>query len=575
MSAPATPAGSFRALAERVADRLQLVDALCALERSAVYLFPIAGLGLGLLWLAGAALPALSFAALLWWGGALVALWGVAGFAWARWRRLSEQSALAYWDRERNTQELFLSAASLEGDSRAAAGAALHVQHARAQLGSALAEVGPRIPVRPRPTLWLAPALWLLLCALGWPADARVTQAVPGVGERALDVARSMEDEAGALEQAAEPLTEQERKELERIQEQLSSAAERMRESGADKTPRQVLEELERQAHLAEQLARKLDAGQERVSSALLAELERHPDTAEMAGALRAGKLEDAAKEAQNLALRLKNANLSVEAQQRIQNAFSSALTVASAEDLRTLLGRHIGAAQGHLEKDANSQAGAELEALAESWRQMSRRMRSMEMLKRMAEHLREAGQQALGRTEQGLKQLGELDRAATVSVGQQTTPLSQTAPLRGYQQMQRHPPAPQPPGSTGANAGNPVPGTAPQGPPHHCPQCGQPRAGSPGSGATPGSGAPNGAPARWHLKRQRRGRNLKRFRPRLPRAGERIFSQCGHGVFPHWSQRWAGSRHRPRRHAWRAHDAPRSHARGDRGSPGYGQRSK
>jgi hypothetical protein len=415
-------------------------------------------------------------------------LLGAAALAWVR--RPGAARALARLDERLGTHEALLSAHALARDDRRGPGGDLHLLRAGALVEAAERDLARALPLVPSRRVWALPlaVVAALLLPLLTLREGAATH--DRAGDRALEVARSLEREAeriGRLRQALDP-EQQER--LAELEQELKEGARKLEEEGGERTRREVLEALEERAHQAERLARELAAEAERVSSALLAELERHADTAEMAGAVRGARLEAAATEAETLARRLRNENLSVDAEARIEDAFRSGLRAATPEDLNTQLGRRLSSSLSRLEQQERSKAAAELEALARDWRSMARRARSQELLAQLAENLRAAGQQALGRTPDGLKQLAEVPQGPISRVGSTQAPPPLAQPGRNYQQRSRH--APPPSNATPGQAGSPVPGTAPPGTPHHCPNCGRPQA--PGAGPPPPGGT-SGAP--------------------------------------------------------------------------------
>ena len=501
----ADAAAPFLGLSRRVERRIFASRWLAALRRTALPLFGLLVVGLGAAWLTGTDHLPVVGTAVLPAALALVVLWAAGCALVAHLRMPDHAAALALFDDRSERHEMFVSAFSLARDPARGPGGDLHVARAHEQLAHAAQDIATAVPLRTTPASVLAPLAFLLLAAFGLPAAAMVTTP-PGedATEEAALVGESIDEESRSLEQLAEGLSPEEKKRLEQLKEKLKDSAEKMANVRKDKTARDVLEELERRARDAEKLADMLGADGEKLDSAMLAELERHADTAELAGSLRGAKLDKASTEAAKLARRLRAEDLSLEARKRIENAFEGGLEKASATDLKTLLGRHMTAAQGELEQDQPTRAADEFERLARSYERMAQRMKSMEALQRLAQNLRTAGQKALGRNGGAMSRLGTVaTKGGVAPVGSQPVRLAMGG-TPGSSQNTGQPGSGQPgsgqPGGNRMSQGAPVPGSSnnpgsAQGNPcPGCPNCGRPRPAGPPP--VPGTaGGSQGAP--------------------------------------------------------------------------------
>ena len=457
-------AAPFLRLSKRVERRLTLARWLDALRRTALPLFGVLVLGLGAAWLGGIReLPLIAravFPAAI----AVFVLW-IVGFAlYARHRSPGHTAALALFDQRGHWKEMFVSAYSFARDPARGPGPNLHIRRAHAALSEAAARLEESMPVRAAPVTVWAPLVFLAAAFLGLPALASLPPAEDATAEAAL-VGQSLNEEARALDRMEEGLSDEEKEKLEKLKKDLEKSAQKMADLEKEKSPRDILEELESRARDAEKLAEMLGADSEKIGSAMLAELERHADTAELAGSLRGQKLDRASKEAAKLARRLRAEDLSLEARKRIENAFISGLKVATPRDLKTLLGRHMTTAQGELERDQPKRAADEFDALARSYQRMLERMNSMQALKRLAQNLRTSGQRALGQNQGGMERIQGLSASTLAKVGSRPVKLSlgSRAPSAGNRSSSSGKP------SSNARPGSPVPGTqAPTGKP--CP---------------------------------------------------------------------------------------------------------
>jgi hypothetical protein len=508
MSAIATPptadaAAPFLGLSRRVGRRLRLGRWLRALRATAApwHVLLLALLALG--WASGTSARALVGLPLPLAALAAVALWLLACGLWACLTTPGPAARLALFDEAAGHHEMFLSALSLAADPRRGPGGDLHLDRAHAALARAVEEMPAALPLRPTVRCAAWPLALLAASLLGLPSSASAA----GLAERGPDatqVSASIDREAHALDHLHEGMTPEEKEKLADLRKRLRKSAAALAHPAKDPTARQVLEELERRAREAEKLARLLGADGETVSSALLAELERHADTASLAGALRAAKLDRAAKEAGNLGRRLRARDLSLEARQRIQEAFRAGLAKATPQDRRTLLGGALKAAAAHLAQKEPRPAAEEMERLARRYERMARRQRSMQALQRLARNLRASGQEALGRTAGPLTRLARLAPGPARAVGTRGAPVRLGAMPGPAPRNGPSPGAAPPAGRRGATP--PVPGTEPakagDAPPAGvCPICGRPLAGKgpapvPGAPPVPGTTPPTpGAP--------------------------------------------------------------------------------
>ncbi|MDJ0520791.1 MAG: hypothetical protein QNJ90_01815 [Planctomycetota bacterium] len=461
----ADAAAPFLGLSRRVERRIWTARWLDALRATALPLFGLAVVGLAAAWLTGTSeLPVIARAVF---ATAIVAvlLW-VAGCAvWSRLRDPGHTAALALFDERSGTHEMFVSAYALARDPQRGPGAELHLRRAHAALESAARKLDEAVPVRAAPASIVAPFVFLVVAFFGLPAAA-LPPAEEDATEQAAVVGESLDEEARTLEKLEKGLSDEEREKLEELKAKLKDSAQKMANLEKDKSARDVLQELEKRARDAEKLAEMLGAGSEKLTSAMLAELERHADTAELAGALRGQKLDDASTESQKLARRLRAENLSLEARKRIESAFTKGLEAATADDLKTLLGQHMTAAQAELDESKPQRAADEFDRLARRYQQMARRLRNMDALKRLAQNLRASGQKALGNNQGAMRRIAGLSKGGLSRVGSQPVKFSLGSQRPGSNNSSSTPGTGQPGNNSnsGQNSGAPVPGTA--GPP-------------------------------------------------------------------------------------------------------------
>lgn len=486
------PAGPFLRLARQVERRLFLRSWVAALHRTSVPLFGLLLLSLLGAWVGGVADLPLIGRHVLPAAVGLALVWLAAGALYARLLCPRHATALAMFDACNGGEEIFVSAYHFAGDQQRSAGAELHIERAQAALGSAAAAMGVVLPVRVPAAAVYAPIAFLLLATFGLPALAAAPAVADASAEAAL-VGESLDREARSLDDLDAGLTDEEKEKLEGLKRRLEDSAQKLSDPNREKSARDVLEELERRATQAEALAAMLGAEGEQIDSAMLAELERHADTAELAGALRGQDLGLAAREAGQLARRLRTAGLSLEARKRMQRAFHGGLEAASARDLQTLLGRHLSRAHDELAQGHPESSAEEFEALAARYQQMLERENVMDTLQRLAENLRTSGQRALGGNQGRMRRIQAQDASrmppsGLSQVGTQPVQLAQgpRPPRSGAERGDATPRQPAP-------SGAPVPGSEPQRP-SACPGCEKCRAAKAarqGSSAGQGSKTP------------------------------------------------------------------------------------
>jgi hypothetical protein len=481
-SAPPKP---FAAAAGRVAGRLALRTWCRLLGRSAIPLFATASAG----WIA---LRSLGIRDHDGWAVALLALWlGATAFvAW--WQRPRPFAALAAWDRAVGENETLANAWFFEHSADPSPGARLHLSLSRERLPGRASGLARQLPLHPRPVVVIAPALFLAFVFSGWlraPVSVEDRGLSPEVRARARDVGGQLADKAHLVE-PLKSLTDQERERVEALKRELEKAA---RQLGRKDSPRDLLEDLERNAREAEKLADALGGeAPPAPSQELLAELESNADTADLGNALRAEDLGRAADEAQRLATRLDGETPpSLEEQNRLQEALKRALARANAGDRASALGKSLAASLGALSQGSPKAAAAQFANLGRQFGRAAQRQGMQQRLRGLAQNFRGAGQSILGGSN-----LQRLTQSASPGfsplVGSPPSGAGQSAPASSFLQPMPGSGAqplalvPAPPGiRSGGHSLFPIPGAG----------SGQPPGGMampiPGGGGTPdGAGA-------------------------------------------------------------------------------------
>ncbi len=418
MTEPMQDSLSFRTAARRVVRRLFAAHWFRLLSRSAVVIFPAAALLAACLW-------HLDLAQVnVWLAVALIPCWLTLTCLWAWIRRPTAESALAYWDDSTARDEMFMSAYCFESQPTVDTGERLHLNVARNYLTNGMANLSRDLPVRCAHRVWMLPLVFLgltiLSLTLSTPAQQPQRVAEPD-RERAEEIAQTLaaQTKLADKEKGLDPAEEEKLKQLE---ESVKETVEKLRALD-NETQRDVLAELEEKAHQAEQLADELDSPvEETLSSKMLEELARHADTTDFASAMQAKDLQQASDQSKELAKRLDDKDLTREVRKRIGHALDSAMDVASEEDKKGLVGKHLKQADQELKRDQPKKAADQLQRLSKQLNRAQQRELAKQQLEQLARALRNSGQQIFGRDtseirrlaqdaghQQGMQQLGNL----------------------------------------------------------------------------------------------------------------------------------------------------------------------
>ena len=434
-----------------------------------------------------------------WLGPATLAAW-VATASAVAWRRLpSPFAALLAWDDASRRQAAFASAWAFELETPATAtaldpGRAAHLSAVDAQLTGARSRLSQDLPL-PRPRgLTLVPVLIAILAFMPWgrrpidAADRRISQAMA-------DAARAESEKiaAEARIDRRDSLTDEEKRRLEELEKEMQEAANALAQA-AEKTPRELLDELEKQARAAEELARKLgDQQGSWASEALLNEMQKQPDLADLATALKDKAASRSAEEAREVAGRLTDPRLTTEAQERFHQATARTMAQATPEDREKPVGRHTDAAGQKLSEARPAEAAAEFSQLADQLHRLAEREATQQQLQSLADKLREAGASIMGQNGEAMKKLAGASPSEAQAMPD-LAPLGEPSPNQGQDNASGALPVPGLPPSgarPSGKAGPPIPGTGPK-----AGTQGKPIAVVPGTAPKPGAdGLPIAAP--------------------------------------------------------------------------------
>lgn len=487
---------AFAPAAQRVVARVWLRRWLAALGRT---LWPVCGLVL--LFAAGILLGKTAAPTILVW--LAVILWLAIPLALIWRRRPRPYGALALWDQVTNRREAFATAWWFEqkeqqpGHAPLTPAQRLHVETQRPLLAAALPALNRDLPLHADRWLWLPPGLALALTlfitvlprhdGILWVDEAMKQQAL----QEAAKLART-EWEKKKLD----GLKTDEKADLDQLKENLKQTAQNLEKAGG-KDAREVMADLERRAREAEKLAERLGADKSDWASQKLTQtLRQHADTADLGDAVAAKDADQAAKAAEALAKMLNSAQLTHDAQERMNETLKDAQKQAEKDDAKKLVGQSVLTASEKLQQSQAPAAGEQFDKLAAQMRDLAQREQTRKELEKLAQQLRDSGSNIAGQNGAG----GMQQMAAAGQQGQGQQNAAGQSPKVGQAQagqmgQNSNQQALQPPGISQMAPGQqpqqmmtPVPGTG-QPPQQMMMAQGQPQPGK--AGQNPGQGQP------------------------------------------------------------------------------------
>jgi len=424
--------------------------------------------------------------------GALLLVWVVGSFAWALSQKAGPYESFAYWDQAGGRAGAFANAWWFEQQPDQNAGQQLHLRRQLEQLPQTLPKLGREIALPDARWLAVVPVLYLAMLFL--PSGSGLLRPDPVLTTEGKDLATKEGQKLAEKKLDADQIkgiTEEEKKEIQKLQQKLSETAESLQQSGA-KTAREVLAELEKRARDAERLASKLGAGDSAwASEQMVAEMRKHADTAELGDAVASKHAETTGTRAQELADKLKDDKLTNETRDRFSDTMKEIGKQAQPEDKERTVGQHVIKAENNLSQTLPKEAGGEFQALADKMKTLAQREKAREQLEKLAQQLRDSGSNITGQNQQGMQQLagspGQQGQGGQSGQGQQGQMQAlQNAPQMQPMQLPSMSNAPQGQGQQGQGQGQnmqmgaPVPGQGnPQqmaiAPPGTSPSNGQP----------------------------------------------------------------------------------------------------
>ena len=384
----------------------------------------------------------------IWLAMGLIGAWLVFGWIFGSlFHRPDSLTALSILDKRGGWKDRFSSAWAFLNDSRSGKGRGeqLHLSQTAKILPDALADLRKAIPLPSLKWAWVLPLLALLfaLSPLFRPrldaGDTLLTEEMQNAAAAQGEQLKSESDQVKNLDS----LDEEEKKELEKLREEVDSVAEDLASTDGQ-TAMEVLEALESRARAAERLAEKLGLTTDAwASDEMLAEMGNHPDTADLALAIKDKKPNPAADESERLASALGNPDIARETEDRITTALERTMEKATEEDRGKPVGERVGNASRKMLDRQTRTAANEFSELAKHFRIVQDREDARKRLEELAAKLRDAGSEISGSKLQKMQKLA--------GVGQKKQPSPQglkkldANPLANQIQNMKAPQLPQP----------------------------------------------------------------------------------------------------------------------------------
>ena len=347
----------------------------------------------------------------------LFGLWLSAGAVLTARRAPGVREALVTLDHSGAWKDRFASAWAFLNQDYKEVGEELHIERAGSSLEEALTAFPESTPLPDLKAAWVLPVLALMFSV------APILRPVPSATESILseEMVEAASGQAEVIEREARQLdkltslTEDEQKELQQLLVDVDQMTSQLGE-GEGLTTGEMLEALEARARAVERLARGIGDGEEVwASDAMIKAMADHPDTADMAVAVRDKNAESVAGEASSLQSLLESDSLSSEVEERMGRSLANISKSGDKSDEARPVGERFGNASTKMNTRQPLQAAREFEELAKHFRLIQERVEAREKLEGLAEAMREAGGEISGKKLEKMEELaasGQTERA-------------------------------------------------------------------------------------------------------------------------------------------------------------------
>ena len=347
----------------------------------------------------------------------LFGLWLSAGAVLTARRAPGVREALVKLDHSGAWKDRFASAWAFLNQDYKEVGEELHIERAGSSLEEALTAFPESTPLPDLKAAWVLPVLALMFSV------APILRPVPSATESILseEMVEAASGQAEVIKREARQLdkltslTEDEQKELQQLLVDVDQMTSQLGE-GEGLTTGEMLEALEARARAVERLARGIGDGEEVwASDAMIKAMANHPDTADMAVAVRDKNAESVAGEASSLQSLLESDSLSSEVEERMGRSLANISKSGDKSDEARPVGERFGNASTKMNTRQPLQAAREFEELAKHFRLIQERVEAREKLEGLAEAMREAGGEISGKKLEKMEELaasGQTERA-------------------------------------------------------------------------------------------------------------------------------------------------------------------
>ena len=349
----------------------------------------------------------------------LFGLWLSAGAVLTARRAPGVREALVTLDHSGAWKDRFASAWAFLNQDYREVGEELHIERAGSFLEQALAAFPESTPLPDLKAAWVLPVLALMFSV------APILRPVPSAAESILsdEMVEAASGQAEVIKREARQLdkltslTEDEQTELEHLLVDVDQMTSQLGE-GEGLTTGEMLEALEARARAVERLARGIGDGEEIwASDAMIKAMADHPDTADMAVAVRDKNAESVAGEASSLQSLLESDSLSSEVEERMGRSLANISKSGDKSDEARPVGERFGNASTKMNIRQPLEAAREFEELAKHFRLIQERVEAREKLEGLAEAMREAGGEISG------KELEKMEELAASGQTERTIP--------------------------------------------------------------------------------------------------------------------------------------------------------
>ena len=338
----------------------------------------------------------------------LFGLWLGAGVVLIVRRAPEVLDALVTLDHSGAWKDRFASAWAFLTQDHREVGEELHIERAGGSLQQAIASFPESMPLPDLKAAWVLPVLALIF------SMAPILRPVPSAAQSILsdEMVEAASGQAEVIKREARQLdkltslNEDEQREFEQLLVDVEQMTSQL-EDGEGLTTGEMLEALEARARAVERMARSIGDGEEVwASDAMIEAMADHPDTADIAVAVRDKNAESVAGEATSLQSLLESDSLSSEVEGRMRRSLANISKSGDKSDEARPVGERFGNASIKMNTGQSLEAAREFEELAKHFLLIRERDEARKKLEGLAEAMREAGGEISGKELEKMEEL-------------------------------------------------------------------------------------------------------------------------------------------------------------------------